>query len=661
KRAKEYRRLYDIPDSWGTAVNVQVMVFGNMGEDSGTGVAFTRDPATGENRFFGEFLVNAQGEDVVAGIRTPLSINQMGKKFPQAKQSLDEIYKRLEKHYRDMLDIEFTVENKKLYMLQTRVGKRTAEASIRIAVEMVKEKLITRDEAINRVNPEQLDQLLHDTIDKKAKLSVLTRGLPASPGAGVGRVVFSAEEAIERADKGEQLILVRQETSPEDIGGMNAAQGILTATGGMTSHAAVVARGMGKCCISGAEDIKISIRNQLFTVGSVAVHKGDFITLDGSTGRVILGKAKLVKPKLSGDYKTLMGWADKTRKLKVRTNADTPYDAKIARSFGAEGIGLCRTEHMFFEGERIVAMREMILANTLKERRAALKKLLPMQRKDFIGIFEAMDGLPVTVRLLDPPLHEFLPKEDVDYAVLAKDLGVSVIDLKERAMRLHEFNPMLGHRGCRLGITFPDIYDMQARAIFEAACRVAKKGVKVYPEVMVPLVSHVEELKRLRKNVIAVAKDVMKKAGVKIKYSVGSMIELPRAAITADEIATESDFFSFGTNDLTQTTFGLSRDDSGRFLPHYVADGILPNDPFVTIDCEGVGELVKLGIARGRETKPDLKIGICGEHGGEPASVEFCHRIGMDYVSCSPYRVPIARLASAQAVLKDAAEPKKRR
>ncbi|HEB72670.1 MAG TPA: pyruvate, phosphate dikinase, partial [Nitrospirae bacterium] len=650
-RARQYRRLYSIPDSWGTAVNVQAMVFGNMGKNSGTGVAFTRDPATGERRFFGEYLFNAQGEDVVAGIRTPLSVDELGAKLPDVKKELDTIYRKLEKHYRDMLDIEFTVENGQLYMLQTRVGKRTAEAGVRIAVEMVKEKLITKDEAINRIYPEQIDQLLHKTIDPKARVAALTVGLPASPGAGVGKVVFTAEEAIEQAAKGEQLILVRQETSPEDIGGMNAAQGILTATGGMTSHAAVVARGMGKCCVAGAEKIKISIRQGMFTVGSTAIHRGDWITLDGSTGRVIVGKAKLVKPQLSIHFHTLMKWADKARVLKVRTNADTPHDARVAREFGAEGIGLCRTEHMFFEGDRIVAMREMILANNKKERHKALKKLLPMQRKDFVGIFRAMEGLPVTVRLLDPPLHEFLPKNEVDYAILAKDLGVSIGELKDRAGMLHEFNPMLGHRGCRLGITFPEIYDMQVQAIIEAACSLVRKKIKVKPEIMIPLVAHVNELRLLRARVIAVADNVIKKAGVKLGYTVGSMIELPRAAITADKIAEESDFFSFGTNDLTQTTFGLSRDDAGRFLPHYVGEGILPSDPFVTIDRDGVGALIKIGVSKGRKTKPGLKVGICGEHGGEAQSVRFCHENGFDYVSCSPYRIPIARLAAGQAAV----------
>ena len=650
-RANEYRRLYNIPASWGTAVNVQSMVFGNMGETSGTGVAFTRDPGTGERRFFGEFLFNAQGEDVVAGIRTPLSVNQLGERQPEAKKELDRIYNTLETHYRDMLDIEFTVENGKLYMLQARVGKRTAEAAIRIAVEMVQEKLITKEEAISRVQPEQLDQLLHDTIDSSADLTVLTTGLPASPGAGVGKVVFTAEEAIEAAAKGEKLILVRQETSPEDIGGMNAAQGILTATGGMTSHAAVVARGMGKCCVAGAEEIKISHRNSLFTVGSTAVQRGDWITLDGSTGRVILGKAPLVKPKLSEDFHTLMGWADKRRRLTVRTNADTPHDAKVARGFGAEGIGLCRTEHMFFEGDRIVAVREMILAETDKERKGALDKLLPMQRADFVGIFEAMEGLPVTVRLLDPPLHEFLPKEEEDYAVLAKDLKVSIMDLKSRAAALKEFNPMLGHRGCRLGITFPSIYDMQVRAIMEAVCQLKKQGKDVRPEIMIPLVAHPEELKRLRARAVAEAERVMTETGVKADYTVGTMIELPRAAITADKIAVHSDFFSFGTNDLTQTTFGLSRDDAGRFLPVYVQEGILPGDPFVSIDIDGVGELIKMGVQKGRSVKPKLKVGICGEHGGEAASVAFCHNTGFDYVSCSPYRIPLARLAAAQAAI----------
>ena len=664
KRAIEYRRLYHIPASWGTAVNVQAMVFGNMGADSGTGVAFTRDPGTGERRFFAEFLFNAQGEDVVAGIRTPLSINEMGARLPTVKAELDRIWQRLEKHYRDMLDLEFTVESGKLWMLQARVGKRTAEAAVRIAAEMAGEGLISRDEAVMRVYPESLDQLLHDTIDPAAELTVLTRGLPASPGAGVGKVVFTAEEAIELAASGEKLILVRQETSPEDIGGMNAAQGILTATGGMTSHAAVVARGMGKCCVAGAEQIKISGGSQLFTVGSVAVHKGDWITLDGSTGRVILGKAPLVKPKLSEHFRTLMGWADKARRLRVRTNADTPNDAKTARDFGAEGIGLCRTEHMFFEGDRIISVREMILAKTGEERSKALDKLLPMQRQDFIGIFEAMEGLPVTVRLLDPPLHEFLPKSERDYEELAKDMGVLVMELKAQAQALHEFNPMLGHRGCRLGMTFPAIYEMQIRAIFEAACHLLKKGVAVKPEVMIPLVAHPEEMRRSREMVVRVAADVMKREGQRVAYTVGSMIELPRAAITADKIAEHSDFFSFGTNDLTQTTFGLSRDDSGRFLPHYVQTGILDTDPFVSIDREGVGEFIKIGIARGRSVKPGLKVGICGEHGGEPRSVAFCHETGFDYVSCSPYRIPIARLAAAQAAIgapapkKTAKEPK---
>ena len=664
KRAIEYRRLYHIPASWGTAVNVQAMVFGNMGADSGTGVAFTRDPGTGERRFFAEFLFNAQGEDVVAGIRTPLSINEMGARLPTVKAELDRIWQRLEKHYRDMLDLEFTVESGKLWMLQARVGKRTAEAAVRIAAEMAGEGLISRDEAVMRVYPESLDQLLHDTIDPAAELTVLTRGLPASPGAGVGKVVFTAEEAIELAASGEKLILVRQETSPEDIGGMNAAQGILTATGGMTSHAAVVARGMGKCCVAGAEQIKISGGSQLFTVGSVAVHKGDWITLDGSTGRVILGKAPLVKPKLSEHFRTLMGWADKARRLRVRTNADTPNDAKTARDFGAEGIGLCRTEHMFFEGDRIISVREMILAKTGEERSKALDKLLPMQRQDFIGIFEAMEGLPVTVRLLDPPLHEFLPKSERDYEELAKDMGVLVMELKAQAQALHEFNPMLGHRGCRLGMTFPAIYEMQIRAIFEAACHLLKKGVAVKPEVMIPLVAHPEEMRRSREMVVRVAAEVMKREGQRVAYTIGSMIELPRAAITADKIAEHSDFFSFGTNDLTQTTFGLSRDDSGRFLPHYVQTGILDTDPFVSIDREGVGEFIKIGIARGRSVKPGLKVGICGEHGGEPRSVAFCHETGFDYVSCSPYRIPIARLAAAQAAIgapapkKTAKEPK---
>ena len=659
-RAKEYRRMYQIPEEWGTAVNVQAMVFGNMGDDCGTGVAFTRDPSTGERRFYGEFLFNAQGEDVVAGIRTPLSVDQMSRRLPEAKKELDRIYKKLERHYRDMLDIEFTVEHGVLYMLQTRVGKRTAEAAIRIAVEMEKEKLINKREAILRVHPEQIDQLLHDTIDPKAELAILTKGLPASPGAGVGRVVFTAEEAIEMASHEEDVILVRQETSPEDIGGMNAAQGILTATGGMTSHAAVVARGMGKCCVAGADEIKISDKSSLFTVGDKAIHKGDWITLDGSTGRVIVGKAPLVRPKLSGNYNTLMGWADKMRTLAVRTNADTPHDAALARDFGAEGIGLCRTEHMFFEGERIIAMREMILADSDRERKDALAKLLPMQRSDFVGIFKAMEGAPVTIRLLDPPLHEFLPKEDEDFYVLANDLGVVVSELKRRAISHKEFNPMLGHRGCRLGVTYPEIYDMQVKAIIEAACDVVAKGKKVHPEIMIPLVAHEKELEMLRARADEVAKGVMKKRKMKLLYSVGTMIELPRAAITADQIAKHADFFSFGTNDLTQTTFGLSRDDSGRFLPHYVSAGILHIDPFVALDREGVGELIKIGVAKGRKTKPALTVGICGEHGGEPSSVDFCHNNGFDYVSCSPYRVPIARLAAAHAAINDKSSPKKK-
>ncbi len=653
-RADAYRKMYDIPVSWGTAVNVQSMVFGNMGEDSGTGVAFTRDPSTGERKFFGEFLFNAQGEDVVAGIRTPLSVEGMGEKVPQAKKDLDAIYKKLEQHYREMLDIEFTVENKKLWMLQVRVGKRTAAAAVRIAVEMVAEKKITKEEAVMRVHPDQLDQLLHDTIDPKADIEVLARGLPASPGAGVGQVVFNAEEAIEKAAGGEQVILVRQETSPDDIGGMNAAQGILTATGGMTSHAAVVARGMGKCCVSGAEDIRISEKNQLFIVGKTAVHKGDWLTLDGSTGRVILGKAPLVTPTLSAEYDTLMGWADGMRRLTVRTNADTPHDATVARQFGAEGIGLCRTEHMFFEGDRIMAVREMILARNEKQRDAALKKLMPMQKADFIGIFTAMEGLPVTVRLLDPPLHEFLPKEDTEFAALALVMNELMTDLRDRAASLHEFNPMLGHRGCRLGVTFPAIYDMQVRAIMEAAAELRKKKKDVRPEIMIPLVAHHAELELLRERVERVAAEVMKAKKIDIPYMVGTMIELPRAALTANEIAPYADFFSFGTNDLTQTTFGLSRDDAEQgFLVEYLRRGVLKKDPFVAIDADGVGQLMRIGLERGRSVKPHLKVGICGEHGGEPSSVAFCDSLGFDYVSCSPYRVPIARLAAAQATINE--------
>ena len=652
-RAVTYRKLNNIPETWGTAVNVQAMVFGNMGETSGTGVAFTRDPSTGERRFFGECLLNAQGEDVVAGIRTPLPVEALREKVPGAYRELLRVYKTLERHYRDMLDLEFTIQEGKLYMLQTRVGKRTSAASIRIATEMVKEKLIDRETAILRVDPEQLDQLLHPMIDQSAKVRIVAKGLPASPGAAVGKVVFTAEDAERAAAKDEHVILVRTETSPEDIGGMNAAQGILTARGGMTSHAAVVARGMGKCCVAGCSAIHVDESAGAFTVNGVTVRQGEFITLNGSTGDVILGEAPLIQPKLSKEFQVLMSWVDRTRRLRVRANADTPHDAKVARGFGAEGIGLCRTEHMFFEVERIRAVREMILADDVEGRQRALAKLLPMQKSDFLGIFREMAGLPVTIRLLDPPLHEFLPHTEEELAGLATDMGVPLEALRAKNKSLHEFNPMLGWRGCRLGITYPEIYEMQVRAIFEAACELAQQKVKVLPEVMIPLVAHVKELSRMKELLIRVAHETMGRYGKKIAYTIGTMIELPRAAIVADEIAKEAEFFSFGTNDLTQTTFGLSRDDAGKFLPFYVDNGILPRDPFVAIDQEGVGILMQMGVEKGRSTRPKLKVGICGEHGGEPSSVEFCHRIGLDYVSCSPYRVPIARLAAAQAVLKN--------
>ena len=664
-RAVTYRKLHSIPSDWGTAVNVQGMVFGNMGDDCATGVAFTRDPSTGENYFYGEFLVNAQGEDVVAGIRTPQPINRakhkegdlpsMEEVLPDSYKQLDNIRSILEQHYKDMQDIEFTIEKGKLYMLQTRTGKRTAQAAIKVAVDMVDEKLITKKEAVLRVDPDQLDQLLHPSLDPAADKQVVAKGLPASPGAASGKVVFNADEAEEQTRLKKKVILVRIETSPEDIHGMNAAQGILTARGGMTSHAAVVARGMGKCCVSGCGDIKIDYeKQQLTTKSGQLIKRGDEITLNGTTGEVILGVVPKVQPAVSGDFATFMGWADQFRRLKVRTNADTPRDAKVARDFGAEGIGLCRTEHMFFEGERIQAVREMILADDLEGRKRALDKILPMQKGDFIGLFREMKGLPVTIRLLDPPLHEFLPQTDDDISELANAVGIRFSEVKEHVASLHEFNPMLGHRGCRLAITYPEVYDMQVQAIMEAACELIKnEGFEIVPEIMIPLVSHVNELKILRANAIKVADAVCKDYGVKIDYLIGTMIELPRAALTADAIAQEADFFSFGTNDLTQTTYGLSRDDAGHFLPDYVSRGVLKKDPFVALDQRGVGELVKIGFERGRQTRPDLKVGICGEHGGEPSSVIFCHNIGLDYVSCSPYRVPIARLAAAHAALQD--------
>ena len=663
QRAITYRRLHQIPESWGTAVNVQSMVFGNMGDDCATGVAFTRDPSTGENYFYGEYLVNAQGEDVVAGIRTPQPINKAQKceaTLPSMEEVMPDCYRQLaairtilEKHYKDMQDIEFTIEKGKLYMLQTRNGKRTAKAAIKVAVDMVKEGLIDERTAVLRVQPSQLDQLLHPSLDPTAKKKLIAKGLPASPGAACGEVVFTADEAEAAARIGLKVILVRVETSPEDIHGMHAAQGILTARGGMTSHAAVVARGMGKCCVAGCGDIKVDYSGESFTAkGGVVVKKGDIITLDGSTGEVMLGLVPTVPPQLTGDFGALMEWVDKFRRLRVRTNADTPHDSKVAREFGAEGIGLCRTEHMFFEADRIAAVREMILADELEGREKALDKILPMQKGDFIGIFREMKGLPVTIRLLDPPLHEFLPQEEKDIEALSRTMGVSSQALKNKVEFLHEFNPMLGHRGCRLGLTFPEIYDMQVRAIMEAACELVKnEGYTIVPEIMIPLVATVEELKRLRENAIGVCEEVIGRYGVKIDYLIGTMIELPRAALTADEIAREADFFSFGTNDLTQTTFGLSRDDAGKFLPFYVETGLLPEDPFVSLDQSGVGLLVRMGCEKGRVTRPNIKLGICGEHGGDPESVVFCHNVGLDYVSCSPFRVPIARLAAAHAVL----------
>jgi len=662
QRAITYRRLNNIPAEWGTAVNVQSMVYGNMGDDCATGVAFTRNPSTGENLFFGEFLINAQGEDVVAGIRTPQPINKAGgdgtlpsmeEVMSESYNQLMEIQQKLEKHYRDMQDIEFTIEKGRLFMLQTRNGKRTAKAAVKVAVDMVKEGLITEKEAVLRVAPEQLDQLLHPSLDPNADKTVIAKGLPASPGAASGEIVFSADEAEEAKAMGLKVILVRIETSPEDIHGMHAAEGILTARGGMTSHAAVVARGMGKCCVSGCGEIKINYDTQQFTDSKGNVYKkGDVVTLDGSSGEVMSGTVPTVQPELTGDFGLLMEWVDSIRRLKVRTNADTPADSAVARSFGAEGIGLCRTEHMFFDADRIMAVREMILAEDLEGRKVALGKIIGMQRDDFLGLFREMKGLPVTIRLLDPPLHEFLPHTDKEIDELAASMSVSAEKLKQKVDFLHEFNPMLGHRGCRLGITYPEVYDMQVRAIMEAACSLVKnEGYDIVPEIMIPLISGVKELEILRANAVKVADEVIAEYDVKVEYLVGTMIELPRAAITADQVATQAEFFSFGTNDLTQTTYGLSRDDAGKFLPLYVEQEIFPEDPFVAIDQDGVGELVKMGCEKGRQTRPNIKLGICGEHGGEPSSVIFCHKIGLDYVSCSPYRVPIARLAAAHAVL----------
>ena len=665
ERAKVYRRLNDIPADWGTAVNVQAMVFGNMGDTSATGVAFTRDPSKGDRAYYGEFLINAQGEDVVAGIRTPQYLTKaareeanakpasMEEAMPEVYAELAAVFDRLENHYRDMQDIEFTVEQAKLWMLQTRSGKRTAKAALKIAVDMANEGLITREEAIARVDPAALDQLLHPTLDPSAKRDVLTKGLPASPGAASGKVVFDADAAERAAAAGEAVILVRVETSPEDIHGMHAAKGILTARGGMTSHAAVVARGMGRPCVSGAGSLSIDNKAKVARVGSREVREGDILTLDGSTGEVMLGAVATVQPELAGDFGTLMEWADQVRRLKVRANAETPLDCQTARDFGAEGVGLCRTEHMFFDAARITAVRQMILASDEAGRRAALAKLLPEQRADFTAIFEVMAGLPVTVRLLDPPLHEFLPQQEAEFAEVATAAGVDVDTLKRRASELHEFNPMLGHRGCRLGVTYPEIYEIQARAIFEAALDVAEKsGEAPIPEVMIPLVATRRELELMKAVVDKAAQAVFAERGKTVEYLVGTMIELPRAALKAGEIAEVGEFFSFGTNDLTQTTLGVSRDDAARFLSAYVEKGIYAKDPFVSLDVEGVGELVSLAAERGRATRPGIKLGICGEHGGDPASIAFCESVGLDYVSASPYRVPIARLAAAQAALK---------
>ncbi|MDN5272947.1 pyruvate, phosphate dikinase [Chloroflexus sp. MS-CIW-1] len=660
RRAVDYRRVNKIPDNLGTAVNVQAMVFGNMGNDSATGVAFTRNPSTGDPEIFGEYLVNAQGEDVVAGIRTPQPISKLAQEMPEVYAQFHEIAKQLERHYKDMQDVEFTIERGKLWMLQTRTGKRTGAAAVKIAVDMVREGLIDKATAVQRVDPHALDQLLHPMIDPAARKDAqpLTVGLPASPGAASGKAVFDPDEAEELAKTGEKVILVRIETAPEDFHGMVAAQAILTARGGMTSHAAVVARGMGKPCVAGAGDLRINYAEQMMTVNGTVIRKGDWITIDGGSGEVFAGQMPTVEPELSGDFATLMSWADEFRKLGVRANADIPRDARVARQFGAEGIGLCRTEHMFFEGDRIDAMREMILADTPEERRAALAKIEPLQQGDFEGLFREMAGLPVTIRTLDPPLHEFLPHDDEEIEALATKLGVDPKKVKARVESLREANPMLGFRGCRLGILYPEITEMQARAIFKAAVKVKSEGIDVYPEVMIPLVGYVSELKLQEEIVRRVASEVFAEAGIEVPYLVGTMIELPRAALVADEIAQVAEFFSFGTNDLTQTTLGLSRDDSGRFLPIYVEKKLIPDDPFQTIDQRGVGQLVQIGTERGRSTRPNLKVGICGEHGGDPASVEFFHRVGLNYVSCSPYRVPIARLAAAQAALGEAKRDK---
>jgi len=663
RRAITYRRLHNIPASWGTAVNVQAMVFGNLGDACATGVCFTRNPSTGENALYGEYLVNAQGEDVVAGIRTPQPLSlaekaSMGSTLPALEEILPSLYEelvairnRLESHYTDMQDMEFTIQTNKLWMLQTRTGKRTAQAALRMAVEMCGDGLIEEEEAVSRLEPDQLEQLMHPTIDPKADKEVLGKGLPASPGAASGQILFSADEAEEWVKDGKKVVLVRVETSPEDIGGMHVAEGILTTRGGMTSHAAVVARGMGTPCVAGAGGLRVDYGTKTMTAGSAILKEGDWITLDGSTGEVLNGEVPKIQPEMTGNFAKLMGWADGVRKLGVRANAETPRDAATARNFGAEGIGLCRTEHMFFDPQRIIHVREMIVAGDEAARRKALDKLLPYQRADFAELFRIMAGLPLTIRLLDPPLHEFLPHTEAGMEEVATAAGTDVATVKARAAQLHESNPMLGHRGCRLGITYPEIYEMQAHAIFEAAAEVVMEGETIYPEVMIPLVATKAEFDELKAMIDRVAEEVMDKTGAKIEYMVGTMIELPRAALIADQIAEGAEFFSFGTNDLTQTTYGLSRDDAGNFLIPYQERGVIPADPFVTIDREGVGALVRIGSERGRKTRPDIKIGICGEHGGDPASVHFCHEVGMSYVSCSPFRVPIARLAAAHAAL----------
>ena len=655
-RANVYRRMNEIPYDWGTAVNVQAMVFGNSGDNSGTGVAFTRNPATGERKLFGEYLINAQGEDVVAGVRTPSPIAHLEEQMPEVYAQFADIANRLEKHYKDMQDMEFTIENGKLYMLQTRNGKRTAAAALKIAVDLVDEGMIDEEEAVLRVEPKQLDSLLHPQFDAEAvkKAEVVGKGLAASPGAACGKVVFTAEDAKEWHERGEKVVLVRLETSPEDIEGMQVAQGILTVRGGMTSHAAVVARGMGTCCVSGCGEITVDYENKLFTLAGKEYHEGDYISIDGSTGN-IYGEAIPTAPaSISGDFGRFMGWADKFRKLQVYTNADTPRDAKQARDFGAEGIGLCRTEHMFFEGERIKAVREMIVAKDVETRKAALAKVLPYQQGDFEALYEVMEGRPVTIRYLDPPLHEFLPTKEEDIVELAEDLGITVDELKNVIASLHEFNPMMGHRGCRLAVSYPEIAEMQTTAVINAAVNVSKKtGTMVKPLIMIPLVGEVKELKFVKDVVTSTADKIIAESGLDMKYEVGTMIEIPRAALTADEIATEAEFFSFGTNDLTQMTFGFSRDDAGKFLDYYYENKIYESDPFAHLDQKGVGKLVKMAAELGRSTRPDIHLGICGEHGGDPTSVEFCHNVGLNYVSCSPFRVPIARLAAAQAAVKE--------